>query len=395
MYLAASIIGVVFWIILVASFCIFDSFNIEEKAMTLFHFYRIQARTPIVLLLALLCMSFARPDKEFKIFQFPKDQIPRIDGDFSDWDMVPDSYNIGLDELKNTVFGEGEELDPDDFDLNVKVGWVNGLNRLYFYIDAWDDYWDFSDRALRQDIFELVVDADLSGGPFIHQINPHLDKVPINEMYFRAHGSHAQNYHIFTPAKNKDWAMIWGNTPWIKEFPYANVAYDYDFLPGESGRLQMEFYITPFDHASFYGPAHSVISTLREGEIIGMSWAMLDFDGAQCESFMNLSHNFEMIRDASFLCAFRLMPLEAPFKRGIDADWRFVTENRQERIIRFYDQSVGEITQWHWDFGDGATSEEQNPVHQYNRSGEWTVVLTVEGPAGKSIRSKVWDVVTQ
>ena len=89
------------------------------------------------------------------------------------------------------------------------------------------------------------------------------------------------------------------------------------------------------------------------------------------------------------------MPLETPFRKSIDADWRFITENRQERIVRFYDLSEGEITRWHWDFGDESTSEEQNPVHQYSRGGEWTVVLTVEGPAGKSIRSKVWDVVTQ
>ena len=85
---------------------------------------------------AFLNMSFARTEKEFKIFQFPQNQIPRIDGDFSDWKMVPESYTIGIAELKNTRFGEGISQDPKDFDLNVKVGWVKELNRLYFYIDA-------------------------------------------------------------------------------------------------------------------------------------------------------------------------------------------------------------------------------------------------------------------
>ncbi|RLF26641.1 MAG: hypothetical protein DRN01_04295 [Thermoplasmata archaeon] len=32
---------------------------------------------------------------------------------------------------------------------------------------------------------------------------------------------------------------------------------------------------------------------------------------------------------------------------------------------------------WHWDFGDGVTSEEQNPVHSYTNEGTYTVVLTV------------------
>ena len=344
--------------------------------------------------MALILMAFARSDKEFRVFQFPQDKIPRIDGDFSDWDIVPDSYTVGLDELKNTRFGEGEMLNPMDFDIKVKVGWVNGLNRLYFYIEAYDNFWDFSDPELRQDIFELVVDGDLSGGPFINTDNGNKNKIPENQLYFKGHGAHAQNYHIFTPVLGKDWAMVWGSTPWIKDFPYANANYAFDFKPGESGRLKMEFYVTPFDHASHEGPEHSVISRLRENELIGMSWSMLDFDGKKCESFMNLSHDWRMITDASYLCAFRLMPIENFLKKPLEANWRFFVENQEKRILRFEDTSVGEITKWHWDFGDGNSSGEQNPVHQYKKGGLWTVVLKVEGPAGKSVRSKVWEVVT-
>lgn len=221
--------------------------------------------------ISLFLMSFARPEKEFPIYQFSRDQIPRIDGNFSDWSIIPHTYRIGTKELKNTRFGEGKVIDPTDFDLNVMVGWVQGLNRLYFYIDAYDDYWDFSDAALRQDIFELVVDGDLSGGNFIYGENENTAIVPAKTLYFRSHGSHAQNYHIFTPVQDKEWAMIWGNTPWIKEFPYAHVAYEYVFSSGESGRLQMEFYITPFDYASFEGPDKSIISELRENELIALS----------------------------------------------------------------------------------------------------------------------------
>ncbi len=345
--------------------------------------------------LGILLMSFARPDKAFKIFQFPRHAIPCINGEFSDWELVPDSFVIGLNELVNTKFGEGQNPDPADFDIRVKVGWVKDLNRLYFYVDASDNFWDFSDPALRQDIFELVVDGDVSGGPFIDDENGNINKIPKNELYFRGHGSHAQNYHVFTPSNDKDWAMVWGSTPWVKEFPYAQSAQKYDFKPGGQGRLQMEFYITPFDYASHEGIERSVVSRLRENELIGISWSMLDFDGKSCESFMNLSHDWRMIFDASYLCAFRLMPLDQRFTKPIDADWRFYEEDRENRIIRFYDKSFGDIRKWLWDFGDGTISEERNPVHQYKQGKEWTVVLTVEGPAGKSIRSKVWDVVTK
>jgi PKD repeat protein len=53
---------------------------------------------------------------------------------------------------------------------------------------------------------------------------------------------------------------------------------------------------------------------------------------------------------------------------------------------------VGDIKSWHWDFGDGETSTEQNPIHTYKNPDHYVVVLDVEGPAGRSRRAKVWDV---
>jgi hypothetical protein len=50
--------------------------------------------------------------------------------------------------------------------------------------------------------------------------------------------------------------------------------------------------------------------------------------------------------------------------------------------VQFYDMSAGEITGWLWDFGDGATSNEQDPLHVYTAPGSYTVTLTVSGPAG-------------
>ena len=85
--------------------------------------------------------------------------------------------------------------------------------------------------------------------------------------------------------------MIWGSTPWIKEFPYYNAAYDYNFKHAESGKLKMEFWITPFDHAAVEGFHASTVTQLKENDLIGLSWCFLDFDGAACESFMNLAHN--------------------------------------------------------------------------------------------------------
>jgi len=354
-----------------------------------------QSRYSILLFFTII-VSFAQQNKIYGIYQFPVDKIPRIDGYFEDWEMVPTSYIIGLNELKETVKGIGHNLNPEDYDIKVKVGWVNGLNRLYFYIDAYDDFWDFKDEGLLQDIFELVIDGDLSGGPFIKKHNGNLKHFSFEELHFKGHGSHAQNYHIFTPAKNKDAAMIWGNTPWIKDFPYFNIAYDYNFQHSENGNLKLEFWVTPFDHADQFGFEKSTITTLLENEIIGMSWCIIDYDGTgKPEAFINLAHDTKMIYDASHLNLFKLMPIAKNDKETIQADWSFIEIDRKKRWIQFKDKSKGLIHKWLWNFGDGTTSIEQNPSHKYKKAGEWTVVLTVTRGEHSSTRSKVWDVVTE
>jgi hypothetical protein len=350
-------------------------------------------RVSIFLCWALSLTALERPGVEFKIFQFPAHQIPRIDGDTRDWSMVPESYAIGIDQLRDTV--NNTPMDRKDLDVKVKVGWVKGLNRLYFLYEASDNYWDFRHRDLHNDIFEVVVDGDLSGGPFIKQMHPAQGYSP-DEAHFTFHGVHAQNYHIFTPALDKDWAMVWGCQPWIKNLPYANAAYHYRFQPGESGKLILEFFITPFDYAAYEGPARSVESQLSENKIIGMSWAVLDYDdenATKYRGFWNLSHKTTMYGNASDLVAFRLMPLEPEMQRPTEAEWSFQVLDMQRRLVAFFDLSKGEPTQWKWEFGDGKTSTERNPLHAYEKHGEYIVTLTVEGPAGKGRKTKVWDVV--
>ena len=331
------------------------------------------------------------PSHIFKVFQFPADKIPRIDGDPSDWAMVPESYSIGIDQMHDDEH-KHTKPDPKDLDVHVKVGWVKGLNRLYFLYEAYDNYWDFADPGLHNDTFEIVVDGDRSGGPLIPQFrnNPDQDTW---DAHFSMHGVQAQNYHIMTPAEGKDWALAWGCQPWDKELPYANHAQIYSFRPGESGKYVLEFYITPFDYASCDGPQRAVESQLYENKIIGLSWAVIDYDGNQKNNgFWNLSPEHTMYGNASFLNEFRLMPLEPQFQKAIDARWSFKVLNMDRRLVAFEDESVGKITSWKWEFGDGSTSADRHPLHTYTKAGQYVVVLSIEGPAGKSRMSKIWDV---
>jgi len=58
-------------------------------------------------------------------------------------------------------------------------------------------------------------------------------------------------------------------------------------------------------------------------------------------------------------------------------------------FVQFCDLSTGNIISWHWDFGDGATSSGQNPIHIYKQPGNYTVTLTVTNDCGPDSETKV------
>lgn len=52
--------------------------------------------------------------------------------------------------------------------------------------------------------------------------------------------------------------------------------------------------------------------------------------------------------------------------------------------VQFTDTSTGLPTSWAWTFGDGGTSTERNPVHQYLNAGGYTVSLVATNAQGSS-----------
>lgn len=62
----------------------------------------------------------------------------------------------------------------------------------------------------------------------------------------------------------------------------------------------------------------------------------------------------------------------------------FSVEIIGEGEVAFADESANTPTQWMWDFGDGNSSEEQNPTHTYEASGEYEVCLTASNAGGEN-----------
>lgn len=60
--------------------------------------------------------------------------------------------------------------------------------------------------------------------------------------------------------------------------------------------------------------------------------------------------------------------------------------------IKFTDTSIGKPISWYWDFGDGASSTEQNPTHTYSAAGNYTVSLTASNENSTNSTFRVIDV---
>ncbi len=57
-------------------------------------------------------------------------------------------------------------------------------------------------------------------------------------------------------------------------------------------------------------------------------------------------------------------------------------------FVSFYDQSFNGATAWAWDFGDGATSTDQNPTHYYTANGTYAVTLVATNAFGSDTEVK-------
>ena len=83
------------------------------------------------------------------------------------------------------------------------------------------------------------------------------------------------------------------------------------------------------------------------------------------------------VRNQPAAAALREPLPSAEFTMAVDSDFAPVT-------VRFSGPPDPEITYYSWNFGDGNTSAEQDPVHTFRMAGEYGISLTVGGPSGSS-----------
>ena len=231
-------------------------------------------------------------DLTFFAVQLPDTYIPILDGDVSEWDIVPDAYAIENDDMSRSMIEAliGADADLSDLAIRCIIGWNDSTNRLYFMIEVFDDVHqaDRSDpEALwTDDSWEIILDADHSGGQFAGFSGLSEEETK------RRTGAQATRYRLAEPPVQGVYVTTGNASTWTSE-PGDWFEIGWDFVGEEFGEstYYYEFFIHPFDDLNWEGWDQSRRHDLREGEIVGIELGFRDFDDAsgQPETYWNLT----------------------------------------------------------------------------------------------------------
>ncbi len=145
-------------------------------------------------------------------------------------------------------------------------------------------------------------------------------------------------------------------------------------------------------HSFEYDPSAGIVTLTGEGAWIGLPKLATDGEVLVPQSSVTFEISIEEHNDYDLMhvifdygwgiwdisYAHYHDPSLEPDVVSFFVDFSFSVE---ERTVTFENNSR-EATSYSWDFGDGNTSAEENPVHTYAEDGTYTVVLTGTGPAG-------------
>jgi hypothetical protein len=245
----------------------------------------------LTVVLAFSAWGHAPEGQVLLAYQFPAGAEPTLDGDLSEWAVVPQDYWIGPEFY--TAADGTQWTDLSDMNSKIIVGYSASADRLYMHNEYFDDFRKrdfaslppveglFGDEQNLPDSFEVQVDGDHAGD--LAWADPAAE--PEN-------GSRlAQNTHFRIPdldpaAPNVNneqtaWAWYWhSQATWTGNLPWASSGYTSDAVdlnaPDVSG--QAEWMLTAWDNLQWDDPDASEVHDLVEGEIIGMNWEIADYD---------------------------------------------------------------------------------------------------------------------
>jgi len=299
-------------------------------------------RKSIILTAACLGLSTAAfahiPEgRIFGAFQWPTSNLPVLDGDISEWDILPDEVWITLDD-PDIVVGEGDvgrEKDRANLYFRFAMGWNDELNRLYYVFDRFDDVWDRDAGGIgccgQDDSIEIGIDADHSGGWF-HAGGAGIAGDLSEEEVKLFNGGQAQTSHYRWPALPPfGWSWFWmSDSDWHGNEPYqcCDDSFTLNGVHGSEATFQAEWYTVAWDDFNWQGPELSSQHDFVEQEIIGAGLQVVDNDNGPADAEdatpwtakWSLGGASDVFGNASSFGDFILLPITADFPTAVEND---------------------------------------------------------------------------
>jgi hypothetical protein len=268
----------------------------------------------------------------FFAYQFPAHAVPTIDGDLSDWDVVPaDIFEVSIENgwIQETVRGDAGN-DLSDFNARAMWAWNDEANKVYSMASVidenlnnnrddptnynWDDDWHF------------VLDADHSGGDMFANEWNDLPEAERRQLFYttgrlwQIHVPPIDGYWAFTYIEATDWLTTGQELP----FPeYVEIGWSRTGATGGPGSYTYEIKMTPWETWSWDGPGQSTIVDLQEGGIIHCGSLSKDYDAD--DGRYDGSYDFPPVhnvwRNANLMADFELLEVDdSAFPTAVEQD---------------------------------------------------------------------------
>jgi PKD repeat protein len=152
-------------------------------------------------------------------------------------------------------------------------------------------------------------------------------------------------------------------------------------IDGEQGECDAEF-----EWEVDGNVVHFINQSTSSGEIVSNQW---NFGDGHMGDGQNPNHTYEgpgvyvvclIIHDNQGCAADVCHEIVIEGEQGeCNAEFEWDADDENDLTIHFTDLSTsdGESGSWHWTFGDGTESDDQNPTHTYDEPGTFTICLII------------------
>lgn len=120
----------------------------------------------------------------------------------------------------------------------------------------------------------------------------------------------------------------------------------------------------------------TLVTTSKDGVL---NLFVYDFDNNK----ISLDRYYRFVWETEYMMFADFAIFNPDANTELQANFTSVSTDDNPLKVIFQDESLGEsVKSWHWDFGDGVSSDVQDPEHTYSQTGVFMVTLTINALPG-------------